>query len=203
VAIPLKIKIFSWQPALDKLPSSSQIVIRQSPSDGSCAVCGEFEDASHIFFKCSLARFAWSVLRQLLGCNWNPSNFAQFHHILSSLAGASHRWLWLLFLAQSWALWQVRNKMTIERKFINHPSAIIFKTMIFLQLRSINSKTRDQAGNPDAFLLAENFFLEADSGAILGKVAASLAPCHLSSLAPLVALGCSQDAPICCRLLFG
>nr|XP_051216374.1 uncharacterized protein LOC127333971 [Lolium perenne] len=75
-AVPLKIKIFSWQLALDKLPSSSQIVIRQGPSDGLCALCGGFEDASHIFFACSLARFAWSVLRQLLGCNWNPSNFA-------------------------------------------------------------------------------------------------------------------------------
>jgi hypothetical protein len=70
----------------------------------------------------------------LAACNWHPANFAQFHHILSTLAGASRRWLWLLFLAQSWALWQVCNKMTIENFFINHPSA------------SINSKTRDKAG---------------------------------------------------------
>jgi hypothetical protein len=145
-AVLLKIKIFSWQLALEKLHSSSQIAVRHGPSDGSCILCGALEDTSHIFFGCSLARFAWSVLRQLLGCNWRPSNFAQFHHILSSMAGAARRWLWLLFLAQSWVLWQTRNKMTIEKKFINHPSAIIFKTMIFLQLWSINSKTRDQAG---------------------------------------------------------
>jgi hypothetical protein len=100
-AVPLKIKIFSWHLAIDKLPSSSHIPIRHGSSDGSCALCGALEDASHIFFKFSLAKFAWSVLRQLLGCNWHPVNFAQFHHILSSMAEASRRWLWLLFLALS------------------------------------------------------------------------------------------------------
>jgi hypothetical protein len=101
---------------------------------------------THFFFSCSLAKFAWSVLRQLLGCVWRPSNFAQFHHILSSLTGMACRLLWLLFLAQSWALWLIRNKLTIEKKVPNHPSDVIFKTMLFLQLWSINSKTRDQKG---------------------------------------------------------
>jgi hypothetical protein len=145
-AVPLKIKIFAWQLALDKLPSNRQIATRQGPSDGSCALCGAPEDAAHIFFTCSLALFAWSVLRQLLGCAWRPASFAQFHHILSSLAGLPRRMLWLLFLAQSWALWLTRNKMSIEKKIPNHPSDIIFKTMLFLQLWSINSKRRDQEG---------------------------------------------------------
>jgi hypothetical protein len=89
-AVPLKIKIFSSQPVLDKLPSSLQIEIRQGPSNGSCTLCGAMEDAAHIFFGCSLAKFAWNVLRQLSGCNWRPANFAQFHHILFSMAGSPH-----------------------------------------------------------------------------------------------------------------
>jgi hypothetical protein len=36
--------------------------------------------------------------------------------------------------------------MSIEKKIPNHPSDIIFKTMLFLQLWSINSKRRDQEG---------------------------------------------------------
>jgi hypothetical protein len=74
--VPLKIKIFSWQLALDKLPSGQQILSRHEPSNGLCALCGAPEDASHIFFACSLASFSWSVTRQLLGCNWRPANFA-------------------------------------------------------------------------------------------------------------------------------
>jgi hypothetical protein len=65
--VSLKIKIFSWQLAFDKLPSGQQILTRHGPSNGLCALCGAPEDASHIFFACSLASFSWSVTRQLLG----------------------------------------------------------------------------------------------------------------------------------------
>jgi hypothetical protein len=81
---PLKIKIFSWQLAFDKLSSGQQILTRHGPSNGLCALCGAPEDATHIFFACSLAAFAWSVTRHLLGRNWRPANFAQFHTILAS-----------------------------------------------------------------------------------------------------------------------
>jgi hypothetical protein len=114
--VPLKIKIFAWQLILDRLPSSQQIATRHGPASGNCALCGQVEDAGHIFFSCSLARFAWSAIRQILYCNWNPGNFPQFHAILSSLAGRARRLFWFLFLAQSWALWNIRNKLTIEKK---------------------------------------------------------------------------------------
>jgi hypothetical protein len=114
--VPLKIKIFAWQLILDRLPSSQQIATRHGPASGNCALCGQVEDAGHIFFSCSLARFAWSAIRQILDCNWNPGNFPQFHAILSSLAGRARRLLWFLFLAQAWALWNIRNKLTIEKK---------------------------------------------------------------------------------------
>jgi hypothetical protein len=104
------------------------------------------EDAGHIFFTCSLARFAWCAIRQILDCNWNPGNFPQFHAILSSLVGRAHRLLWFLFLAQSWALWNIRNKLTIEKKVINHPANVIFKTAIFLQLWTVKAKESDQEG---------------------------------------------------------
>jgi hypothetical protein len=81
-----------------------------------------------------------------LGALGGHPTFAQFHHILSSLAGMLRRLIWLLFLAQSWALWLIRNKLSIEKKVPNHPCDVIFKTMLFLQLWSINSKTIDQEG---------------------------------------------------------
>jgi hypothetical protein len=144
--VPLKIKIFSWQLALDKLPSGQQIVTRHGPSNGLCALCGAPEDASHIFFACSLAKFAWSVLRQLLGCNWCPANFAQFHAILSGFSGYARKLLWVLFLAQSWALWNTRNKLAIEKKVISNPADIIYKIIILLQLWSLKFKSREKEG---------------------------------------------------------
>ncbi|XP_051229193.1 uncharacterized protein [Lolium perenne] len=144
--VPLKIKIFSWQLPLDKLPSNLQIATRHGPSTGGCALCGAPEDASHIFFTCSLAQFAWAVLRQLLECNWRPANFPQFHAILSGFAGYSRRILWVLFLAQSWALWTIRNKLTIDRKIINHPADFIYKFVIFLQLWRPKFKGMEKEG---------------------------------------------------------
>jgi hypothetical protein len=144
--VPLKIKIFAWQLILDRLPSSQQIATRHGPASGNCALCGQVEDAGHIFFACSLARFAWSAIRQILDCNWNPGNFPQFHAILSSLAGRARRLLWFLFLAQAWALWNIRNKLTIEKKVINHPANVIFKTAIFIQLWSGKAKPSDRDG---------------------------------------------------------
>jgi hypothetical protein len=145
-SVPLKIKIFSWQLALDKLPSALQILTRHGPSNGLCALCGAPEDVSHIFFSCSLAIFAWSVTRQLLGCNWRPANFAQFHDILSSFSGYPRKLLWILFLAQSWALWNVRNKLAIEKKIIANPADIVYKIIIFLQLWSLKCKSREKEG---------------------------------------------------------
>jgi hypothetical protein len=85
--VPLKIKIFAWLLILDMLPSSLLVAGRNGPASGACALCGALEDSSHILFSCSMARFAWSALRSVLGCNWCPANFSQFHAILSSFSG--------------------------------------------------------------------------------------------------------------------
>jgi exonuclease III len=131
--IPLKIRIFSWQLVLDRLPSSSNILSRHGPGNGKCALCGEMETADHIFFGCSLARFAWSVIREILGCSWCPASFPQFFAIISNFAGRARRTIWCLFIAQSWALWVIRNKLTMESKLIRHPADVTFKTMLFMQ----------------------------------------------------------------------
>ena len=144
--IPLKIRIFSWQLILDRLPSGSQLVFRFGPSDGKCALCGQEEDATHIFFRCSMAVFMWAVFRQALGRDWHPQNFAQFFALLSTFSGRTKRLIWLLFLAQAWALWAVRNKLAIEKKIINHPADIIFISMIFLQAWIPPLKAQDKEG---------------------------------------------------------
>ena len=60
--IPLKIRIFSWQLILDRLPSGAQLATRKGPSDDKCAMCGEVEDATNIFIRRSMAVFMWSVM---------------------------------------------------------------------------------------------------------------------------------------------
>jgi hypothetical protein len=142
--LPLKIKIFTKQLVLNHLPTNSLIAAWHGPRLGRCALCGALEDVNHIFFTCSLAKFMWSVVRQLLGCNWSPANFPQLYAITASLLGRHRRVVWSLFAAQSWALWLIQNKMSIESKLIRHPSDVIFKTLVFLQLWIPTSRVKDQ-----------------------------------------------------------
>jgi mannosylglycoprotein endo-beta-mannosidase len=132
--LPLKIKIFLWQMAKGRLPSNDQINRRHGASNGSCALCGQLESVDHIFFVCDLAAFAWSGIREAFGVQWNPRTFQEFFAIVNSLSPGFKHAIWLLFAAQSWALWNIRNKITIEHKLPSHPADCIFKTSLFLQL---------------------------------------------------------------------
>jgi hypothetical protein len=97
-------------------------------------LCGQSESVDHIFFVCDLAAFAWSGIREAFGVQWNPRTFQEFFAIVNSLAPGFKQAIWLLFAAQSWALWNIRNKITIEHKLLSHPADCIFKTSLFLQL---------------------------------------------------------------------
>ena len=114
------------------------------PSSGHCALCGDIEDASHIFFSCVLAKFGWSVVRQLLGCSWSPANFPQFRANLQSLLGQRRRVCWIVVSLLFWALWLTRNKLTIGRKVMRHPADLIYKILMFLQCWMGLSKERDR-----------------------------------------------------------
>ena len=142
--LPLKIKIFLWQLILDRLPASKQVAAKHGPSDGRCVLCGEVEDATHIFFSCFLAKVGWSVLRQLLGCSWAPANFPQFFAIQQSLLGRQRRVSWVLFSALCWALWTTRNKLTIDVVVPKHPSYVIYKMCMFIQVWANLAKVQDK-----------------------------------------------------------
>ena len=101
--VPLKIRIFLWQLARKRLPSNDNIHLRHGPSNGLCALCGEGEDTNHIFFKCVLAKFMWSAVRELLPCTWNPSCLADVYRLLLPYKGHDKRVLWTSVAALLWA----------------------------------------------------------------------------------------------------
>nr|GEZ32641.1 RNA-directed DNA polymerase, eukaryota [Tanacetum cinerariifolium] len=56
--IPIKVNIFAWRLALDRLPTQANLVQRNVVTESqSCPLCDAIlEDTSHLFFNCSLAR---------------------------------------------------------------------------------------------------------------------------------------------------
>lgn len=130
--IPLKIKVFLWQLCQDRLPTSINIAKRNGPAFGPCALCGNPKDADHAFFRCSLARFAWSAVREAAGVDWDPRSCFDLVSYLSLVQGPSRRVMWTCAVAMLWALWHICNKFTIEGVFPSHPADIIFKCIMFL-----------------------------------------------------------------------
>ena len=51
------------------------------PTAGLCAVCRVLEDANHVFFRCPLARFAWSAVRAAANTSC-PAYFRFIHEDL-------------------------------------------------------------------------------------------------------------------------
>ena len=131
--MPLKIKIFMWQLQRNRLPSREQLLKRHGPSNGLCEVCRCLESVDHIFFSCVIAKLAWVGWREMFGVQWNPTSLAECLAIFMQLPGKNRRCFWILLAAQCWALWQIRNKFSIEGIFPNNPANCFFKTLIILQ----------------------------------------------------------------------
>lgn len=97
--VPPKFRVSLWLLLRGRLPAGDQLAKRRGPSDGSCALCGEWEDCDHIFFKCHLAKFMWAGVRELLNCSWDPTGVGDFVSIVQGLAGPMRRLVWFTFTA--------------------------------------------------------------------------------------------------------
>jgi hypothetical protein len=82
-------------------------------------------------------------VRQLLGRRWSPTSFAQFFAIVSSFTGRPCRLIWMLFAAQSWILWNVRNKHVFESRVISQIANLLYKIVVLLQLWAPLAKHQD------------------------------------------------------------
>ena len=101
---------------MDRLSSSLNVANRTGLL-AALALYANFEDAAYIFL-CSIVKFNWSVLRQLLQRNWCPTSFAQLFVIILGFSGQRHSHNWIMFIAQSCAFWHIRNNITMEAKVI-------------------------------------------------------------------------------------
>jgi hypothetical protein len=120
--------------AKGKMLANEQIQCHHGNSDGKCALCGQVESINHIVFLCVLVSFMWSGIREAFGVQWNPKNLPEFLLILNQLTPSLRQSFWVLFAAESRALWLIRNKLSIEKSFPKQPADCFFKNAMFLQL---------------------------------------------------------------------
>jgi hypothetical protein len=75
----------------------------------------------------------WAGIRDVLQCDRNPVGADEFLAIAQGLSGPFHRLVWFTFVAQCWALWNIRNKLTIEGKLIGNPADAFFQMSLHMQ----------------------------------------------------------------------
>jgi hypothetical protein len=92
---------------------------------------------SHLL--CPLAKFMWSAVRELLACFWNPTFFADLYRLLDA-----KRVVWIGCTALCWALWNIRNKFTIEGIFPSQSADGLYKMLIYLQEWKPVARRRDR-----------------------------------------------------------
>ncbi|GJS91983.1 zf-CCHC domain-containing protein [Tanacetum coccineum] len=119
--IPIKVNIFAWKLALDRLPTRANLVQRNVVTESqSCPLCDVIlEDTSHLFFNCSLAR---DVTRLL--CRWwnlgvqTFSSYAEWLVWFNSVRLASNLKVILegVFYVTWWSLWNFRNQLLFVSK---------------------------------------------------------------------------------------
>jgi RsiW-degrading membrane proteinase PrsW (M82 family) len=92
-----------------------------------------------------MARFMWVGARDALHCDLNLAGARDFLAIAAGLSGHFRRLVWFTFAAQCWALWNVRNKLTIEGKLIGNPAGAFFQMSIHMQHWRVLARPKDHA----------------------------------------------------------
>jgi hypothetical protein len=62
-SIPLKVKIFMWMAAHDRIQCAVQLKNKQWSGAEECFTCGKLESSDHILFQCPIVVFLWFFMR--------------------------------------------------------------------------------------------------------------------------------------------
>lgn len=101
--------------------------MRRTNFSNLCCWCSsESETLEHLFFKCSLAQWAWKNIRQWWNVNISPQNLEDMWRMFSVLFTRSPiRKVWQLILTTTlWSIWLARNEKVFCNVQISEKSLI-------------------------------------------------------------------------------
>jgi hypothetical protein len=119
--VPTKVNIFGWRLLLDKLPTREALHHRGIMSNSQelyCTFCfHQVEDAAHLFFLCPFASYIWEAIFKWIGKSINPTQVGRNHfNSFGALIKSRHskRVRHLIWLATTWCIWRLRNKIVFN-----------------------------------------------------------------------------------------
>jgi hypothetical protein len=120
---PSKVTAFSWKLLLNRIPTKSNLSVRQvlAPDTSlDCVMClGELESANHMFLHCQFAMKVWENVMRWLGFHFMiPPNLFILWENWDGVSGVKKmcngfRMIWH---AVVWSLWRARNDRIFNNK---------------------------------------------------------------------------------------
>jgi hypothetical protein len=108
IKVPLRIYIFLWLLANNKVLTRDNLAKRKHLEDKTCLFCNEAESSKHLFFDCRIAHYMWCVMSNMLGL----LVFSDFETMATWwLKGKKHNTVNVISFTVLWALWKKRNNI--------------------------------------------------------------------------------------------
>ena len=105
---------------------------RNCPGNPACSFCDQLETANHLFFGCSNAKVVWGTIGSVLGTGTCPTSLWQCVSWFHRFFARGRKFHMLLIAATCWAIWNIRNGITFEKKVVRSPIVTIFSMCAFL-----------------------------------------------------------------------
>ncbi|XP_017617862.1 uncharacterized protein LOC108462426 [Gossypium arboreum] len=136
--LPPKIRIAIWRFTYEYIPTAVNLYNRRISSSPICPSCGEVpENFMHTLLMCGLAKTVW----QSIGVDWSNFNENMDFYTWLNLVFQNRRHdFGKIAATTAWALWQARNKRTMEgkRQSVQDIYSIIFS--IIKEMRELKDK---------------------------------------------------------------
>jgi hypothetical protein len=100
------------------------------------------ETVEHIFLKCALATFSWSVFRDALRWNCIPTTMKDIHDKLVDGSNRENNYFVFLFGCLAWSLWLIRNDVIFNNSIATSPDVCVFLSISFMQKWNILHKEK-------------------------------------------------------------
>jgi hypothetical protein len=125
--------MFLWQVCNDKVQSAEQLARKNWRGPIECKLCGRLESAEHIFVQCMLAKFCWSVFRDVL--EWRTILVSMEDIYEKLIEGSNRNNINFVFLlgCLSWSLWLIRNDFVFNNTLVFSPNVSLYRTISLMQ----------------------------------------------------------------------
>ncbi|XP_022020311.1 uncharacterized protein LOC110920407 [Helianthus annuus] len=141
--IPRKVNLLIWRAIINRLPTKTTLKHRGLPNiEEGCIWCNfGLDEPQHIFIRCQVARFIWSVI-----ASWcktpqlaTVQDILEWIDMVNNLDGAKEKRKIIKSIAFTtvWVLWLRRNEKIFKTNDIQIQSSVVdIKTLSFLWVSS-------------------------------------------------------------------